>query len=77
MRAPLKKLVEAYQLSDSDEEGEIAKGCAMIRANFGVEPGELSDERWAQLFQQAVWLERTRLTNLAKILGRLFAPEKQ
>lgn len=27
------------------------------------------------MFQQACWLERTRLVNLAKILGKLFAPQ--
>ena len=28
------------------------------------------------LFQQACWLERSRLVNLAKILGKLFAPQE-
>lgn len=68
-----KKLVEAYRLSDDDNDvGEIAKGCALIRANFGIDPGSLNDEEWAMLFNQAVWIERTRLINQAKILSRLF-----
>lgn len=76
MREHAKKRVAAHELSDSDEEGEIAKGCALIRAHFRIDPTELDDDTWAMLFQEAVWLERTRLTNLARILGRLFAPDK-
>jgi len=34
----------------------------------------LTDEEWAMLFQQAVWIENFRLEGLAKVLGRLFAP---
>lgn len=48
----------------------------MIRAHFRIDPAALDDDTWAMLFQEAVWLERTRLTNLARILVRLFAPEK-
>jgi hypothetical protein len=73
--AHLKKLVEAYQISDKDEEQYIAKGCALIRANFHIDPNNLTEEEWAMMFQQACWLERTRLVNLAKILGKLFAPQ--
>ena len=28
------------------------------------------------LFQQAVWLEGFRLANMAKVLGKLFAPNE-
>lgn len=66
-----------YSLSggaDSDDLGEIAKGCALIRANFHIDPTLLSDDQWAMLFQQAVWLENFRLTNTAKILAQLFVP---
>lgn len=73
MCTQLKKLVEAYQISDKDEEQEIAKGCALIRANFQIDPACLSMEEWAMMFQQACWLEHSRLVNLAKILGKLFA----
>lgn len=72
-----KKLVEAYQLSggvEKDDPGEIAKGCALIRANFNIEPEGLSEERWSMLFQQAVWIENFRLENTARILAKLFAP---
>lgn len=59
---------------EENDPGEIAKGCALIRANFGIDPETLSDERWAMLFQQAVWLENFRLENTAKILAKLFSP---
>lgn len=61
-------------MSDDDyDSGEIAKGCALIRANFGIDPGALTETEWAMLFNQAVWLERSRLINQAKILARLFS----
>jgi hypothetical protein len=59
---------------EDDDPGEIAKGCALIRANFGTDPETLTDERWAMLFQQAVWLENFRLENMARILAKLFSP---
>ncbi|WP_305154886.1 hypothetical protein [Alistipes dispar] len=59
-------------MSDNDDEQYIAKGCALIRANFHIDPRELTEEEWAQLFSEAVWVEGTRLTNLAKILAKLF-----
>lgn len=77
MRLQAKKLVEAYRLSgddETDDPGEIAKGCALIRANFNIDPTVLSEEEWAMMFQQAVWLENFRLVNTAKILSKLFAP---
>lgn len=78
MHSPPKKLVEAYRLSDDDNDvGEIAKGCALIRANFGTDPGALGEEEWAMMFNEAVWLERTRLINQAKILARLFSAQSE
>ncbi len=59
---------------EDNDPGEIAKGCALIRANFHNDPNTLTDEEWAMLFQQAVWIENFRLEGLAKVLGRLFAP---
>ena len=59
---------------EDNDPGEIAKGCALIRANFSIDPNTLTDEEWAMLFQQAVWIENFRLEGLAKVLGRLFAP---
>lgn len=74
MHSQPKKLVEAYRISDKIDEQEIAKGCALIRANFHVAPENLSMDEWAMLFQQACWLENERLSNLAKILSKLLAP---
>lgn len=59
---------------EDDDPGEIAKGCALIRANFQVDPDTLDDSQWAMLFQQAVWVENFRLENTARILAKLFAP---
>ena len=53
------------------------QGCALIRANFGTDPTTLSNEEWAMLFQQAVWLENFRLENTARILAKLFSPAKE
>ena len=80
MRVQAKKLVEAYSLSggaENDDPREIAKGCALIQANFHIDPTALSQEEWAMKFQQAVWIENFRLENTAKILARLFAPEQK
>ncbi|MBO4955136.1 hypothetical protein D1638_07860 [Muribaculaceae bacterium Z1] len=62
---------------EDNDPGEIAKGCALIRANFGTDPTTLSNEEWAMLFQQAVWLENFRLENTARILAKLFSPAKE
>lgn len=50
----------------------------MIRANFHIDPYQLTEEQWAERFSEAVWLENSRLTNLAKILAKLFStPENE
>ncbi len=59
---------------EEDDPGEIAKGCALIRANFNTDPETLDDNQWAMLFQQAIWIENFRLENMAKILAKLFSP---
>lgn len=59
---------------EENDPGEIAKGCALIRANFHTDPEEFDDEKWAMLFQQAVWIENYRLENTARILAKLFSP---
>lgn len=59
---------------EEDDPGEIAKGCALIRANFHTDPETLDDDQWAMLFQQAIWVENFRLENMAKILAKLFSP---
>lgn len=62
---------------EDNDPGEIAKGCALIRANFNIDPNTLTDESWAMLFQQAVWIENFRLENTARILAKLFSPAEQ
>lgn len=48
------------------------QGDALIRANFHVEPGRLSEDKWARLFAEAVWLENERLKNLAELLAAMW-----
>ena len=50
-----------------DEEDEIQKGNALIRANLHVDPYGLSPEDWALYYNQATWLEGFRLRNTAKM----------
>ena len=59
-------------MDSEKEEDELMKGEALIRSNFGLDPSGLSEEMWAKLFAEAVWLETWRLKNQAEMLGRLF-----
>ena len=70
-----KKLVEAHQLSDSDNEDGFEKGCALIRANLGIDPTAGDYEDWATNYAQALWLEKWRLRNLSEMLARVFGPQ--
>lgn len=54
-----------------DPADELMQGDALIRGNFGVDPGKLSADKWARLFCEAVWLESERLKNLAELLVRM------
>jgi hypothetical protein len=54
----------------------LLKGNALIRANFGTDPQELSGERWAQLFAEALWIEQWRLKNQAELLAAMFGKTK-
>ena len=66
-----KKLVEAHQLSDSDNEDGFEKGCALIRANLGIDPTIGDYENWAANYTQALWLK-----NLNEMLAKMFSSEK-
>jgi hypothetical protein len=44
----------------------------LISANFGIKPNQLQISEWAALKAQAIWLEKFRLTNMAKMLAQLF-----
>jgi hypothetical protein len=70
-----KKLVEAHQLSDSDNENGLEKGCALIRANLGIDPTAGDYEDWATNYAQALWLEKWRLRNQSEMLARVFGPQ--
>jgi hypothetical protein len=50
---------------------------ALIRANFNINPSNLSDEEFAQLFAEAVWLEGWRLKNQAEMLASVFGGKKK
>ena len=52
------------------------KGCALIRGNFPVDPKKLSNKEWAELFNEATWLEDWRLEKLAKKMTKLFGGKK-
>lgn len=49
------------------------KGSALIRAHLGVDPDRLTDEKYAELFAQALWIEQRGLKNQAELLAALFA----
>lgn len=49
------------------------KGSALIRAYLGVDPDHLTDEKYAELFAQASWIEKRQLNNQAELLTALFA----
>ncbi|MBL8002393.1 MAG: hypothetical protein JNL05_10565 [Flavobacteriales bacterium] len=41
----------------------------MIRSEFGIEPFELSNEQFAELWTEAAWLDQHRTLMLARALG--------
>lgn len=56
----------------------FAKGCALIRANLNVNADDIeTEEDWAALYVQAIWLERWRNKNKAELLARLFGEKKK
>lgn len=67
-----KKLVEAHHLSDDDKKNGFEKGCALIRANLGIDPTAGSYDEWAAHYAEALWLEKFRNRNLAEMLTGLF-----
>ena len=73
MHGQPKKLVEAHTLADDDNEDTFAKGCALIQANLHKDPDEVeTEEEWAALYGQALWLERWRNRNRAELIAALF-----
>lgn len=72
-----KKHVEAQLLSDRDDEDGFEKGCVLIRANLGIAQTAGSYEEWAEIYAQALWLEKWRLKNLNEMLARMFSTENK
>lgn len=73
MHGVAKKLVEAHTLAENDHEDTFAKGCALIRANLHINADEIETENeWAALYGQALWLERWRNRNRAELIASLF-----
>lgn len=52
------------------------KMSALIRANLGLNPTELSTEEFAEAYCQAIWLEEFRLRNHAELLAAMFGGKK-
>ena len=48
------------------------QGDAIIMANFQVDPSKLQVSKWGEYYAQAMWLERWRLDNQAKMMQELF-----
>lgn len=71
-----KKLVEAHRLSEDDNKDGFLKGCALIRANLGIDPEACGYGEWAVSYAQALWLEQWRMQNRAKLLAALFGQKK-
>lgn len=64
-------------LAERDDEDGFAKGCALIRANLHVDVEMIeTEEEWAQLYCQAIWLERWRNRNRAEMIAGLFGEGK-
>ncbi len=60
-------------MADADDEDTFAKGCALIRANLHINADEIeTEEEWAALYSQALWLERWRNRNRAELIAGLF-----
>ena len=49
------------------------KGNALIRAWLHTDPSDLSPEKWAQFFAQAIWVEQRHTQQLARAIASLFS----
>jgi 2-hydroxychromene-2-carboxylate isomerase len=52
------------------------KGNALIRANLGADPKGMSDEQWADMVCQAIWIEQIRLKHQAELLAAMFGGKR-
>lgn len=64
-------------MAESDDEDGFAKGCALIRANLHFDAEKIeTEEEWARLYCEALWLERWRNRNRAELIVSLFGDGK-
>lgn len=60
-------------MAEDDTEDSFAKGCALIRANLNVDVEKIeTEEQWAEMYAQAIWLERWRNRNRAEMIATMF-----
>jgi hypothetical protein len=45
------------------------QGDAYIRSHFHIDPHGLQVSQWAELYAEALYIEKTRLNNLAELLA--------
>lgn len=70
-----KKRIKAHLLDLDDDVDGFLKGCALIRSNLHVEPctPETTEDEFAELYGEALWLEQWRLKNLAELAKNLLS----
>ncbi len=60
-------------MAEDDTEDSFAKGCALIRANLNVDVEKIeTEEKWAEMYAKAIWLERWRNRNRAEMIAAMF-----
>ncbi len=64
------------EISNEDGEDEIQKGNALIRHYFKISPESIADKKWAELVQEALWLKRYEMRNLAELVSAMFSSKK-
>lgn len=64
-------------LSDDDTADGFEKGCALIRANLGVDPTKGNYDDWAANYAQALWLEKWRMRNKTEMMAALFGGKEK
>ena len=52
--------------------GRYPVGCALIRSNLHVDADTInSEQEWARLYAEVIWLERWRNRNLAEMIAAM------
>ena len=68
----LQEAVALEKIEGDDAADVYQKANAMIRHYFHLDPETLTLEKWAQLFQEAIWLNGHLLRQQAEMLAHLF-----